>query len=102
MLVKIYTVGRIIFKDKRFRGFRGYLLKLEIKYPCNFVYTRVSLDFLFNMYTWWVNASFMEVLQTRREVKTSLPSPSAGSLCRATFSCMAATKEIQRVIARNH
>ena len=32
------------------------------------------------------------------EVKTSLLSPTAGSLYRATFSCMAATKEIQCVI----
>ena len=54
------------------------------------------------MYTWWVNASFMEVLKRVAEVKTSLPSPTAGSLYRATFSCMAATKEIQRVIARHH
>ena len=35
-----HTVGRINFKDKKFRGFRGYLLNLEIKYPCNFLYTR--------------------------------------------------------------
>ena len=38
--IYIYTVGRINFKDKKFRGFRGYLLNLEIKYPCNFLYTR--------------------------------------------------------------
>ena len=30
------------------------------------------------------------------------PLPTAGSLYRTTFSCMAATKEIQRVIARHH
>ena len=42
------TVGRINFEDKKFRGFRGYLLNLEIKYPCNFLYTRSR--FLFNMH----------------------------------------------------
>ena len=31
-----YTVGRINFEDKKFRGFRGYLLNLEIKYPRKF------------------------------------------------------------------
>ena len=30
------TVGRINFEDKKFRGFRGYLLNLEIKYPRKF------------------------------------------------------------------
>ena len=35
----MHTVGRINFEDKKFRGFRGYLLNLEIKYPCNFLYT---------------------------------------------------------------
>ena len=35
-------------------------------------------------------ASFMEVLQTSAEVKTSLPSPT-GSLYQATFSCRAAS-----------
>ena len=32
----LYTVGRINFEDKKFRGFRGYLLNLEIKYPRKF------------------------------------------------------------------
>ena len=35
-----YTVGRTNFEDKKFRGFHGYLLNLEIKYLCNFLYTR--------------------------------------------------------------
>ena len=48
------TVGRINFEDKKFRGFRGYLLNLEIKYPRNFLHNR-SGRFLFNMCTWWVN-----------------------------------------------
>ena len=30
------TVGRINFEDKKFRGFRGCLLNLEIKYPRKF------------------------------------------------------------------
>ena len=34
----ICTVGQINFEDKKFRGFYGYLLNLEIKYPCNFLY----------------------------------------------------------------
>ena len=32
---KVYTVGRIIFEDKKFRGFRGYFLNLENIYPRN-------------------------------------------------------------------
>ena len=36
MWLAIYTVGRINFEDKKFRGFRGYLLNIEIKYPCKF------------------------------------------------------------------
>ena len=37
-LVTTYTstVGRINFEDKKFRGFQGYLLNLEIKYPRKF------------------------------------------------------------------
>ena len=35
-----FTVGQINFEDKNFRGFRGYLLNLEIKYPRNFLHTR--------------------------------------------------------------
>ena len=35
------TVGRIIFEDKKFRGFRGYLVNLENKYPRNFLYISV-------------------------------------------------------------
>ena len=43
-------------------------------------------------------ARFMEVLQTsRRSQNFSIPSPT-GSLYQATFSCRAATKEIQHVI----
>ena len=40
------TVGRTIFEDKKFRGFRGYLVNLENKYPRNFLY--IHLDFSFN------------------------------------------------------
>ena len=38
----IGTVGRINFEDKKFRG---YLLNLEIKYPCNFLYIYTRLRF---------------------------------------------------------
>ena len=44
-------------------------------------------------------ASFMEVLQTsRRSQNFSTIAYLIGSLYQATFSCRAATKEIQRVI----
>ena len=46
---QLNTVGRIIFEDKKFRGFRGCSVNLENKYPCNFLYIR--LDSSFN--TWW-------------------------------------------------
>ena len=36
----IATVGLINFEDKKFQGFRGYLLNLEIKYLRNFLHTR--------------------------------------------------------------
>ena len=39
-----YTVGRIKFEDKKFRGFRGCSLNLEIKYPRNFLHT-IPADF---------------------------------------------------------
>ena len=40
------TVGRINFEDKKFRGFRGYLLNLEIKYPRNFLHNRSGRFFV--------------------------------------------------------
>ena len=43
--VKLSTVGRIIFEDKKFRGFRGYLVNLENKYPRNFLYIRLDSSF---------------------------------------------------------
>ena len=40
MLLKLpITVGLINFEDKKFQGFHGYLLNLEIKYPRNFLHT---------------------------------------------------------------
>ena len=39
------TVERIIFEDKKFRGFRGYLVNLENKYPRNFLYIRLDSSF---------------------------------------------------------
>ena len=39
------TVGRTIFEDKKFRGFRGYLVNLENKYPRNFLYIRLDSSF---------------------------------------------------------
>ena len=43
-------------------------------------------------------ASFMEVLQTSRRTQNFSTIAYTGSLYQATFSCRAATKEIQRVI----
>ena len=38
IMIENYTVGQIIFKDKKFQGFHGYLVNLENKYPRNFLY----------------------------------------------------------------
>ena len=43
-------------------------------------------------------ASFMKVLQMSRRSQNFSTIAYTGSLCQATFSCRAATKEIQRVI----
>ena len=67
------TIGRINFEDKKFRGFRGYLLNLEIKYPCNFLYARSK--FLFqhvNVVGKWL--ALWKYFKRAAEVKTSLPS----------------------------
>ena len=40
---QVNTTGLIIFEDKNFQGFRGYLVNLKNKYPHNFLYIR--LDF---------------------------------------------------------
>ena len=98
------TVGRINFEDKKFWGFRGYLLNLEIKYPCNFLYTR-SRFFVQHVHMVGKWLALWKYFKRATEVKTSLPSPT-GSLYQATFSCRAATirrfsaatKEIKRVI----
>ena len=96
------TVGRINFVDKKFRG---YLLNLEIKYPCNILYTR-SRFFVQHVHVVGKWLALWKYFKRATEVKTSrLPSPT-GSLHQATFSCRAATirrfsaatKEIQRVI----
>ena len=92
----VHTVGRINFKDKKNRGFRGYLLNLEIKYPCNFLYTR-SRFFVQHVHVVGKWLALWKYFKLSAEVKTSLPSP-IGSLYQATFSCRAATKEIQCVI----
>ena len=83
------TVGRINFEDKKFRGFRGYLLNLEIKYPCNFLYTR-SRFFVQHVHVVGKWLALWKYFKRATEVKTSLPSPT-GSLYQATFKCRAAT-----------
>ena len=95
----MHTVGRINFEDKKFRGFRGYLLNLEIKYPCNFLYTR-SRFFVQHVHVVGKWLTLWKYFKRAAEVKTSLPSPT-GSLCMIKqhfHACRAATKEIQRVI----
>ena len=61
-LPKIRTVGRIIFEDKKFRGFRGCLVNLENKYPRNFLYIR--LDFFLQHVVKNSKWLYIEVLQT--------------------------------------
>ena len=100
--IKVYTislqctVGQINFGDKKFRGFHGYLLNLEIKYPCNFLYTR-SRFFIQHVHVVGKWLALWKYFKQATEVKTSLPSPT-GNLYQATFSCRAATKDIQRVV----
>ena len=74
----VNTVGRINFEDKKFRGFRGYLLNLEIKYPCNFLYTR-SRFFVQHVHVVGKWLALWKYFKRATEVKTSLPSPT-GSL----------------------
>ena len=84
--VATYRIGRINFEDKKFRG---YLLNLEIKYPCNFLYTR-SRFFVQHVHVVGKWLALWKYFKRATEVKTSLPSPT-GSLYQATFSCRAAT-----------
>ena len=90
------TVGRINFEDKKFRGFHGYLLNFEIKYPRNFLHNR-SGRFHVHMVGKWL--ALWKYFKRAAEVKTPLPLPiPAVQLFRAIFSCRAANKEVQRVI----
>ena len=82
---------------KNFEDFvDSYLLNLEIKYPCNFLYTR-SRFFVQHVHVVGKWLALWKYFKRASEVKTSLPSPT-GSLYQAKFSCRATTKEIQRVI----
>ena len=92
----VTTVGQINFEDKKFQGFHGYLLNLEIKYPCNFLYIR-SRFFVLHVHVVGKWLALWKYFKRAAEVKTSLPSPT-GSLYQAIFSCKATTKEIQHVI----
>ena len=96
LLLQYYTVGLINFEDKKFRGFRGYLLNLEIKYPHNFLLTRSRFFVqLVHVVGKWL--TLLKYFKRAAEVKTSLPSPT-GSLFQAIFSCRATNKEVQHVI----
>ena len=68
------TVWRINFEDKKFRGFRGYLLNLEIKYPCNFLYTR-SRFFIQHVHVVGKWLALWKYFKRAAKVKTSLPPP---------------------------
>ena len=92
----VTTVGQINFEDKKFQGFHGYLLNLEIKYPCNFLYI-CSRFFVLHVHVVGKWLALWKYFKRAAEVKTSLPSPT-GSLYQAIFSCKATTKEIQHVI----
>ena len=71
----VYHIGLINFEDKKFRGFRGYLLNLEIKYPRrNFLYTR-SRFFVQHVHVVGKWLALWKYFKRAAEVKTSLPSP---------------------------
>ena len=78
-----FTIGQINFEDKKFQGFRGYLLNLEIKYPCNFLHTR-SKFFVQHVHVVGKWLALWKYFKQATKVKTSLPSPT-GSLYQATF-----------------
>ena len=81
--------------------FCGYLLNLEIKYPCNFLHNCSSKFFVQHVHLVGKWLTLWKYFQRAAEVKTPLPSPSyilAVQLFRAIFSCRAANKEVQRVI----
>ena len=80
----IHTVGRINFEDKKFRGFRGYLLNLEIKYPCNFLYTR-SRFFVQHIHVVGKWLALWKYFKRAAEVKTFLPSPTGSSVSSNIF-----------------
>ena len=71
----VYHIGLINFEDKKFRGFRRYLLNLEIKYPRrNFLYTR-SRFFVQYVHVVGKWLALWKYFKRAAEVKTSLPSP---------------------------
>ena len=93
------TVGLINFEDKKVRGFRGYLLNLEIKYPRNFLHNRSGRFFVQRVHVVGKWLALWKYFKRAAEVKTPLPSPIlAVQLFRAIFSCRVANKEVQRVI----
>ena len=70
----VCTVGLINFEDKKFRGFRGYLLNLKIKYPCNFLHT-LSRYFVQHVVGKWLGITLWKYFKQAAEVQTPLPSP---------------------------
>ena len=67
-----FTVGRINFEDKKFRGFRGYLLNLEIKYPRNFLHNRSGRLFVQHVHVVGKLLALWKYFKRAAEVKTPL------------------------------
>ena len=65
-----HTVGRINFEDKKFRGFRGYLLNLEIKYPRNFLHNRSGRFFVQHVHVVGKLLALWKYFKRAAEVKT--------------------------------
>ena len=102
--IQTYTIGRINLEDKKIRGFHGYLLNLEIKYPRNFLYNHSSRFFVLHVHVVGKWLALWKYFKQATKVKTPLYHRlyvGTGSLFRAIFSCRANNKEVQRVIGIN-
>ena len=65
------TVGRINLEDKKFRGFRGYLLNLEINYPHNFLHNRSDRFFVQHVHVVGKWLAVRKYFKRAAEVKNS-------------------------------
>ena len=69
----IITVGLINFEDKKFQGFCGYLLNLEIKYPRNFLHN-LSRFYVQHVHVVGKWLALWKYFKRAAKVKTPLPS----------------------------